>query len=66
MGGNEMDTHAVATGTSMKEELRLLKEMIITEVDLGYDKRQNVLMSCSHDGCNRISYCHCDCNDSSW
>lgn len=61
-----MDTCAVATGASMSDELRLLKEMIIAEVDLGYDKRQNVLMSCSNDGCNRISYCHCDCNDSSW
>ena len=36
-----MDTCAVATGASMSDELRLLKEMIITEVDLGYDKRQN-------------------------
>lgn len=43
-----------------------LKSLIISEVDLGYDKRQNVLMSCSHDGCNRISYCSCDCNDSGW
>jgi hypothetical protein len=44
----------------------LLKEFIIKELDLGYDKRQNVLLSCNVDGCNRISYCSCDCNDSSW
>ncbi|MDO4306361.1 MAG: hypothetical protein Q4C77_05960 [Eubacteriales bacterium] len=57
-------TVAVKTdGMSMNE---LIKSLIISEVDLGYDKRQNILMSCSNDGCNRISYCSCDCNDSSW
>ena len=55
-----------AVGAKRQSELELLKKMILTEVDLGYDKRQNVLLSCSVDGCNRISYCSCDCNDSSW
>lgn len=44
----------------------LLKDLIIKELDLGYDRRQNILLSCTIDGCNRISYCSCDCNDSSW
>lgn len=39
-------------------------QMIVTEIDLAYDKLQNVLLSCQIDGCNRISYCSCDCNDS--
>ena len=43
--------------------LNELKKLIITELDLAYDKRQNILLSCSNDGCNRISYCSCDCND---
>lgn len=56
----------VTYGGTLGNAERLLKDLIITELDLGYDKRQNVLLSCSNDGCNRISYCHCDCNDSSW
>lgn len=60
-----MKTQAICGGRLGNEE-RLLKDLIITELDLGYDKRQNILMSCNNDGCNRISYCHCDCNDSSW
>lgn len=52
-----------ADSMSVKEALMSL---IISEVDLGYDRRQNVLLSCNVDGCNRISYCSCDCNDSSW
>ena len=53
-------------GLKKNMDLELLKKMIVTEVDLGYDKRQNVLLSCNVDGCNRISHCSCDCNDSSW
>lgn len=52
---------------SVKEEKNriasILKEFIKCEVDLEYDKRQNILMACGVDGCNRISYCSCDCND---
>lgn len=43
--------------------LELLKSYIISEVDLGYDKAHNYLLSCPRDGCTRISYCSCDCND---
>ena len=53
-------------GTARSSGIELLKQLIMTEVDLEYDKKQNVLMSCNVDGCNRISYCSCDCNDSSW
>jgi hypothetical protein len=56
-------TGVIATDISPQLEL---KELILKELDLGYDKRQNVLMSCSVDGCNRISYCSCDCNDGVW
>lgn len=42
-----------------------LMSMILTEVDLQYYNKQNVLLSCSSDGCSRISYCSCDCNDGS-
>ena len=65
IGGKHMEAQ-VTTGLTRNKELELLRKMIVTEVDLGYDKRQNVLMSGSVDGCNRISYCSCDCNDSSW
>ncbi len=42
-----------------------LQNLILSEVDLQYHKKQNVLLSCSSDGCSRISYCSCDCNDGS-
>lgn len=41
----------------------ILEEFIISVVDLEYSKRQNISLSCGNDGCNRISYCSCDCND---
>lgn len=50
-------------GEELSELGKGIKELIMAELDLGYDKRQNVLMSCNVDGCNRISYCSCDCND---
>lgn len=40
-----------------------IRDLIFAELDLGYANRQNVLLSCNVDGCNRISYCSCDCND---
>lgn len=64
-----MDASVVAgmEKTTIGEEIselgKNIKELIMAELDLGYDKRQNVLMACSVDGCNRISYCSCDCND---
>ena len=42
-----------------------LMSLILSEVDLQYYNKQNVLLSCSSDGCSRISYCSCDCNDGS-
>jgi hypothetical protein len=62
-GGNMEATGAITADVSMQS---VLKEFILKELDLGYDKRQNVLMSCTIDGCNRISYCSCDCNDNAW
>lgn len=56
----------VATRASSMNVKEALMSLIVSEVDLGYDRRQNVLLSCNVDGCNRISYCSCDCNDSSW
>lgn len=56
----------VATRVSSMNVKEILMSLIVSEVDLGYDRRQNVLLSCNVDGCNRISYCSCDCNDSSW
>lgn len=56
----------VATRVSSMNVKEVLMSLIVSEVDLGYDRRQNVLLSCNVDGCNRISYCSCDCNDSSW
>ena len=41
----------------------VLDDLIVLEKDLGYYKQQNVLSSCTRDGCTRISYCSCDCND---
>lgn len=43
-----------------------LNELILSEVDLSYAEKQNVLLSCSRDGCVRINYCSCDCNNSGW
>lgn len=43
-----------------------LNELILSEVDLSYAEKQNVLLPCSRDGCVRINYCSCDCNNSGW
>ena len=48
------------------ERFSKLKELILSEVDLSYAEKQNVLLSCSRDGCVRINYCSCDCNNSGW
>lgn len=52
-----------AATVNLNEPQVSLFDLIVAEIDLAYDKRQNVMLSCNVDGCNRISYCSCDCND---
>ena len=54
---------SVAQQTESTNALELLKTLILSEIDLGYDKAHNYLLSCPRDGCQRISHCSCDCND---
>ncbi len=56
-------TAAVAIDKDYSKLGQSIKDLIFAELDLGYANRQNFLCDCKVDGCNRISYCSCDCND---
>ena len=50
-----------------KPTILKLKNLILREVEMGFDKKylgpDGRLQSCTDNGCTRIHYCSCDCDD---
>ena len=55
---------ALVDGSELMDVCHSLDELIYCEKDLCFASNLNFVASCSSDGCNRISYCSCDCNHS--